>query len=655
MLNGILSPSGSDELGWDDIQRRRKLADALMAQSSDYSPVGSWTQGLARVAQGLVGGYEAGKMAKEEKAANQPINEAIAAYLRGGASPSPVAPSQAMTTADAAPKAPGMAASGGANLPGDMATWASAIRKKESAGSGDYAAIGPTHPTMGRALGAYQVMESNIGPWSREAVGREVTPDEFLRNPQIQDQIFQHKFGQYVQKYGNPQDAASAWFTGRPLAQGANARDVLGTTGAQYVADFNRNAGVSGAPAQAAPAPTQVASLDGLPPGPVASDAPPMAYAGPQPSMSGMTPPMPPARPPGLSEAPAAPDAPAPSAAPAGPAPQRVAQALMPQAAAPGAGPDPRTALLAAALSGRANPALAQKAMMLYQLVDKPQFQFQAVGDSLYRIDPRKGTAEAVPGVNATKATDEQREYQLARSQGYRGTFFDYKTELARARGTQVNVNPGEKEADKVVGKAEGERRVKVEGAWSAVPDRLQRIELAKTLLGGIQTGRMAGFQGSIADWALGMGVNPRTLEAMGIDPKLPATEQSLASEVNRSLVGMIGQGGFPANNFSNADRDFLTRIFPSIANRPEANALILEVQRRAADQELRAAEDWQQAREAGKSFSQWEREYAGKVRGQNMFADLADQIKAISPPKQERQMTPQERALEELRRRSRT
>lgn len=386
MLNGILSPAGSDELGWDEIQRRRKFAEALMSQGADYSPVGSWTQGLARMAQGLVGGYEAGKMEKEEKAANKPLNDAIAAYLRGGASPSPVAPSQAMTTADATPKAPGMAASGRANLPGDMATWASAIRKKESAGSGDYAAIGPTHPKLGRALGAYQVMEANIGPWSREALGREVSPDEFLRNPQIQDQIFQHKFGQYVQKYGNPQDAASAWFTGRPLAQGANARDVLGTTGAQYVADFNRNAGVSGAPA---PAPVQMAQAggtmsDGLPPGPVPSNAPPMAYA-PNPAMGNpitppapfgsllgaqfamATPPMPPARPPGLSEAPVAPDAPAPSAAPAGPAPQRVAQALMPQAA-PVAGPDPRNALLAAALSGRASPQLRQTAMTLYQI-----------------------------------------------------------------------------------------------------------------------------------------------------------------------------------------------------------------------------------------------------------------------------------------------
>lgn len=114
-----------------------------------------------------------------------------------------------------------------------------AIARIESDGSGGYAAVGPTHPKMGRALGRYQVMEANIGPWSKAALGREVTAEEFLATPEIQDAVFDHRFGGYVQKYGNPQDAASAWFTGRPLAQGANAKDVLGTSGSEYVNKFN--------------------------------------------------------------------------------------------------------------------------------------------------------------------------------------------------------------------------------------------------------------------------------------------------------------------------------------------------------------------------------------------------------------------------------
>lgn len=40
-----------------DVDQRRKLAMSLMQQGTDASPVGHWTQGLARVLQGGMGGY----------------------------------------------------------------------------------------------------------------------------------------------------------------------------------------------------------------------------------------------------------------------------------------------------------------------------------------------------------------------------------------------------------------------------------------------------------------------------------------------------------------------------------------------------------------------------------------------------------------------
>lgn len=124
-------------------------------------------------------------------------------------------------------------------LDGLLKRYADSIASIESAGSGGYSAIGPKHPKYGRALGRYQVMEANLPQWGQEALGHQVTPEQFLSTPALQDQIFQHRFGGYVNKYGNPQDAASAWFTGRPLAQGANAKDVLGTSGQGYVDKFN--------------------------------------------------------------------------------------------------------------------------------------------------------------------------------------------------------------------------------------------------------------------------------------------------------------------------------------------------------------------------------------------------------------------------------
>jgi hypothetical protein len=122
-------------------------------------------------------------------------------------------------------------------------TYREAIASIESRGSGDYAALGPVTRKGDRAYGRYQVMGANIPAWTEEVLGRRMTPQEFVASPEAQDAVFDAKFGGYVEQYGSPEEAASVWFTGRPLAQGANRRDQLGTSGAQYVRKFAQAAG----------------------------------------------------------------------------------------------------------------------------------------------------------------------------------------------------------------------------------------------------------------------------------------------------------------------------------------------------------------------------------------------------------------------------
>jgi hypothetical protein len=203
---------------------------------------------------------------------------------------------------------------------------------------------------------------------------------------------------------------------------------------------------------------------------------------------------------------------------------------------------------------------------------------------------------------------------------------------VASAPSANVTLPKAETEEEKVVGKAVGDRRVAVEGAFATASEKINRLELMKRLTENVKTGRLAGFQGTIADWGLSVGVSPKTLEALGIDPKLPATEQSLVASVNRSVIDNLGPGGFPTQNFSNTDRDFMTKIFPSIMNRPEANSVIIEVLRRTELRKLEAADDWDKAQGSGKSFKEWERDWSRKVRAMpNLFDDVADQLKAIS------------------------
>lgn len=67
---------GSGRLTPDEIARRRAVSQQQMATGMDFSPVGHWTQGLARVAQGLVGGLEAGRLNKAD-AANKAFSDQI--------------------------------------------------------------------------------------------------------------------------------------------------------------------------------------------------------------------------------------------------------------------------------------------------------------------------------------------------------------------------------------------------------------------------------------------------------------------------------------------------------------------------------------------------------------------------------------------------
>ncbi|MDE4621743.1 hypothetical protein [Sinorhizobium meliloti] len=240
--------------------------------------------------------------------------------------------------------APNVSAS--ASAAGGSGSYRDAIASIESKGSGDYSAIGPTNAKLGRPLGRYQVMEANIGPWSKEALGREVSVDEFLANPKIQDAVFDHKFNGYVQQFG-PEGAAQAWFAGPGGVGKVDRKDVLGTDVGTYGNKFMAALGPQGQP-------QQVASLDpsiGMPPGPQAApmQGPPMPslsdevaefkrtpeYAArfPGQNVGGSAPPAPPLAPPVEVAAPAVP----PTASPMGQqaAPQQIAQAQPQQQSGP--------------------------------------------------------------------------------------------------------------------------------------------------------------------------------------------------------------------------------------------------------------------------------------------------------------------------------
>jgi cell wall-associated NlpC family hydrolase len=87
-----------------------------------------------------------------------------------------------------------------------------AIAGQES--GGDYGAVN----SRTGASGKYQIMPANIGPWSRQYLGKSVSVDQFRSSPALQEQLARAVLYDYYGKYG-ARGAASAWYSGSPKGQ----------------------------------------------------------------------------------------------------------------------------------------------------------------------------------------------------------------------------------------------------------------------------------------------------------------------------------------------------------------------------------------------------------------------------------------------------
>lgn len=99
-------PARGDDPSLESIALRRKLAAALMAKAADTSPVGHWTQALARGLQGWGGYLQDQKADKQDrglrKDANAALLQLLAPSVTGGASPVAAPPQPAMGQAQEA-------------------------------------------------------------------------------------------------------------------------------------------------------------------------------------------------------------------------------------------------------------------------------------------------------------------------------------------------------------------------------------------------------------------------------------------------------------------------------------------------------------------------------------------------------------------------
>jgi hypothetical protein len=194
-------------------------------------------------------------------------------------------------------------------------------------------------------------------------------------------------------------------------------------------------------------------------------------------------------------------------------------------------------------------------------------------------------------------------------------------------------------EFDKEFSKAEAKAADALVQAGDAAPGMIQTLEVLREVAKGAPQGRLAQYSGVVTSIMEDMGASPAAIEAFtGLDPNSAAYQDAFNKIVNEMTIGKIGPGGFPAQNFSNADLQFLKDAMPALASRPEANDLKVEIAIRAAKVQQEAKDSWRayvaEARARGQSpdWNEWNMMWAEELNGRpSILEDLAPQIEALA------------------------
>ena len=101
------------------------------------------------------------------------------------------------------PQGPQPAAPHGRNFD----SFLNAITSQES--GGNYGAVNKDSGALGR----YQVLPTNVRDWAKEAGLGNISTNQFLHSPEIQNRVARFKLQQYYNMYG-PAGAAVAWYAG---------------------------------------------------------------------------------------------------------------------------------------------------------------------------------------------------------------------------------------------------------------------------------------------------------------------------------------------------------------------------------------------------------------------------------------------------------
>ncbi|NTB01070.1 hypothetical protein [Agrobacterium tumefaciens] len=574
------------KLSPEEMAKQREIADAMMRKGMDYSPVGHWAQGAARVAEGVLGALDVRELDNEAKA-NKDWNAGkfgeIANLLSGGA----VAPSA------------GTAAPGGANIP--MTSAAGEVSATSPVTGDTYAPFmdtikqgGVNNPyalaaiaATGRAESGWSAANANR-TWSDPSEsGQPGTAGGIMSwrgpryqalaatgdlSPQGQAKFFLNEDPALIQKLNGAKSLEeaqqlmnNAWaFAGYNRPGGESARRLGFAKG--YLSGFQGGN-------------TEVASLD--------------------PSAGMISPPVSGYRDPLVSapnnQATIAPPLPAPqmvSAPPSVAKPQQVAQAT-----APGGQPIP-PAIMEVLSDPRADARtrgiaeiLLKQNMARQQAAEEQRLK---QSDPAYQLGLEKNRLEVenlrnprvTPGDKLARErfdwekenggrTSDIKEYEYARERGYEGSFVDFQLaqKKAGAGSTSVTVGEGDKFYENL-DKKNAETFAAMSDSGMQARAKLGQIDRLESLMANAPQGAVGALKQAAGEW--------------GIATEGLSDIQAASALLEKMVPEQRAPGSGP---MSDADIKMFRASLPRVLNQPGGNQLIFQTMRGIAQYETQMGE----------------------------------------------------------------
>lgn len=201
---------------------------------------------------------------------------------------------------------------------------------------------------------------------------------------------------------------------------------------------------------------------------------------------------------------------------------------------------------------------------------------------------------------------------------------------------------------DQERGKAAAASVGTLESQAAAAPGTLRQLDQVERAMQRFQTGMGAGARMTLGQAAQALGFKDGALPA-GMSKDAIASAEQIQSLTGQMVMSLIGAGGFPANNFSDADRAFLQRIQPGIENTPGGNRLIIAAARAKAMRDAEIGQAWREWRkENGDSLTsaqEFQLTRVPQIAGRDILAPMFQDAVPVEPqagPSARAQATPQ-------------